>query len=273
MKKSNIASFVAGAVLFGTAGALAGQYIAYQNSFPVKLNGENISMEGYNIDGSTYFKLRDIADAVGGFSVDFHNDTIELAKDGYVYDTTSAKTENQGEAELTYDEAVAIAEAYYRQMEKEQDPDNECDDYDSFIVEECGTGKYYRVLAMYGKNFMADYSAFFVSKADRAVVEMNGDVVRDVIIGEWQCYDDMEEHSVTVRFEPDGKFYCETWRVKGQGTYTVTDKGDIEVKYDVYFQGAGSSEYEFYYSTNETYQMSRDELIRNDGKIFGQPKG
>lgn len=35
-------------------------------------------MEGYNVDDYTYFKLRDIADAVGGFDVDFKDDTIVL---------------------------------------------------------------------------------------------------------------------------------------------------------------------------------------------------
>ena len=33
-----------------------------------------------------YFKLRDIADVVGGFNVDFKNNTIRLSKDGYVYE-------------------------------------------------------------------------------------------------------------------------------------------------------------------------------------------
>lgn len=44
----------------------------------ITLNGNSVSMEGYNIEGSTYFKLRDIADAVGGFSVDFKSNTIVL---------------------------------------------------------------------------------------------------------------------------------------------------------------------------------------------------
>lgn len=42
-------------------------------------------MEGYNIDGNTYFKLRDIANATGLFEVDFQNNTILLSKDGYAY--------------------------------------------------------------------------------------------------------------------------------------------------------------------------------------------
>lgn len=86
MKKSNIASFIAGAMIFGSIGVFAGQYVATENPFPMQLNGSDVSIEGYNIEGSTYFKLRDIADIIGGFNVDFWNDTIELSKDGYEYD-------------------------------------------------------------------------------------------------------------------------------------------------------------------------------------------
>lgn len=80
--KKIIMGFMAGAIIFGVAGVCAGQYTANINSFPIKLNGE-----GYNINDNTYFKLRDIAEAVGGFEVDFKDDTILLSKDGYEYDT------------------------------------------------------------------------------------------------------------------------------------------------------------------------------------------
>lgn len=94
MKKSNIVSFIAGAMIFGSVGVFAGQYTATENPFPVQLNGSNVSMEGYNINGSTYFKLRDIADTVGGFNVDFWDNTIELSKDGYEYDHTQVQQQN-----------------------------------------------------------------------------------------------------------------------------------------------------------------------------------
>ena len=53
-------------------------------------------MEGYNINGSTYFKLRDIANTIGGFNVDFQNNTIQFSKDGYVYaqESTTAPSIN-----------------------------------------------------------------------------------------------------------------------------------------------------------------------------------
>lgn len=78
MRKNFIIGVIAGGLVFGAVGAFAGQYVATENPFPIKLNGENISIEGYNIDGSTYFKLRDVADAVGGFNVDFQDNTIML---------------------------------------------------------------------------------------------------------------------------------------------------------------------------------------------------
>jgi len=84
--KKIIFGFLTGAILFGTAGVYAGQYIASTNSYPVLLNGDQVDIEGYNINGYTYFKLRDIASLTGGFEVDFKNDTILLSKDGYHYD-------------------------------------------------------------------------------------------------------------------------------------------------------------------------------------------
>lgn len=47
------------------------------NPFKITVNGEAKNIEGYNINGSTYFKLRDIGNEVG-FSVDFKEDTIML---------------------------------------------------------------------------------------------------------------------------------------------------------------------------------------------------
>ena len=78
MKRNFIAGFLCGAVIFGAAGALAASLTATPNPFPIKLNGNDVSIEGYNIEDSTYFKLRDIADAVGGFEVGFEDDTIIL---------------------------------------------------------------------------------------------------------------------------------------------------------------------------------------------------
>ena len=76
--KKFILGFISGAILFSVAGALAASFTANPNPFPIKLNGNDVTIEGYNIEGSTYFKLRDIADVLGGFEVGFDDGTITL---------------------------------------------------------------------------------------------------------------------------------------------------------------------------------------------------
>ena len=78
MKRNFIAGFVSGALIFGAIGAVASGLIANPNPFPIKLNGNDVDIEGYNINDNTYFKLRDISKAVGGFDVDFVDKTIIL---------------------------------------------------------------------------------------------------------------------------------------------------------------------------------------------------
>lgn len=90
MKNKFITGFVCGAVVFGMIGAFAAQYSATDNPFPVKLNGQDINIEGYNINDETYFKLRDIADAVGGFGVSFNDNTIQIFKTKTSSESTTA---------------------------------------------------------------------------------------------------------------------------------------------------------------------------------------
>lgn len=75
--KNNIACFISGAIITSTIGAIAASYTATTNEFPIKLNGQDIQLEGYNINGNTYFKLRDIGNKMG-FDVEFNNDTIYI---------------------------------------------------------------------------------------------------------------------------------------------------------------------------------------------------
>lgn len=78
MKKQFITGFVSGAIAFGLVGVMAAEMVTAPNTFPITLDGQQVSIEGYNVDDYTYFKLRDIADVVGGFDVDFADDTIVL---------------------------------------------------------------------------------------------------------------------------------------------------------------------------------------------------
>lgn len=81
MKKitSNIACFFSGVIIASTVGAIAANYTATENTFPIKVNGQDVQMEGYNIEGSTYFKLRDIGDKMG-FDVGFENGIIYVGE-------------------------------------------------------------------------------------------------------------------------------------------------------------------------------------------------
>ena len=90
MKKQFIIGFLSGALAFGAIGALAAGLTANINPFMITLNGDNVFIEGYNIEGSTYFKLRDIADVVGGFDVDFVDNVITLTTDDYIPSPTPA---------------------------------------------------------------------------------------------------------------------------------------------------------------------------------------
>ena len=82
MKRGNfIAGLLLGAMLFGGTTAFAAGVIA--TSFSeldqrVTLNGKEITLTGYNINGNNYFKLRDIGEAVG-FGVTWEGDTRTVA--------------------------------------------------------------------------------------------------------------------------------------------------------------------------------------------------
>lgn len=90
--KKFIAGFVSGALIFSFLGVFA--YNIYENPYKILVNGQEKYIQGYNVDDYSYFKLRDIADAVGGFDVDFNNNTIQISKDGYVYDNSEPKSIN-----------------------------------------------------------------------------------------------------------------------------------------------------------------------------------
>lgn len=77
MKKKFIAGIMATALALTTVTAFGADGVK-ANSYPVQLDGKDVEIEGQNIDGYTYFKLRDIANAVGGFEVEFKDGKIAL---------------------------------------------------------------------------------------------------------------------------------------------------------------------------------------------------
>lgn len=63
--------------LLATGIVYAVEYVIEPNPYQMTLNGEPVWMEGYNINGYSYFKLRDIGEKVG-FSVDFLEDKVVI---------------------------------------------------------------------------------------------------------------------------------------------------------------------------------------------------
>ena len=77
-----------GAVIFGGAGYAAGVVATplSETSQKIMLDGQEVSLEGYNINGNSYFKLRDVGKAVD-FGVTWDNATRTVQIDtnsGYV---------------------------------------------------------------------------------------------------------------------------------------------------------------------------------------------
>lgn len=76
--KKFILGFITGGIICAAVTGFAVEYAVTANPYPVKVNGSETAIEGYNINDNTYFKLRDVADAVGGFEVGFSDNTITI---------------------------------------------------------------------------------------------------------------------------------------------------------------------------------------------------
>ncbi len=76
MKKNFVTGFIAGGIICAAVTGFAVEYAVTANPYPVKVNGIETTIQGYNINDETYFKLRDISAAVGGFKVGFENNAI-----------------------------------------------------------------------------------------------------------------------------------------------------------------------------------------------------
>ena len=75
MKKFTL-GFITGGIICAAVTGFAVEYAVTANPYPVKVNGIETTIQGYNINDETYFKLRDVSAAVGGFEVGFENNAI-----------------------------------------------------------------------------------------------------------------------------------------------------------------------------------------------------
>ncbi len=113
-----ITGIISGVVIADSIVVFAAYYTAVDNPFPVTYNGNSVSMEGYNIDGSTYFKLRDIADVVGGFNVGFENNRITLTDQANHTETINSNNDNSinntagSKSSIQYDTSFKLDKYY-----------------------------------------------------------------------------------------------------------------------------------------------------------------
>jgi hypothetical protein len=77
--KKFISGLVVGIIISVSIVAIA-EFNIGANPFPITFNGNPVEIEAYNINGRTFFQLRDIG-AVVGFDVDFVDDTIVMSTD------------------------------------------------------------------------------------------------------------------------------------------------------------------------------------------------
>lgn len=102
--KNKLIAIVAAVAIAATPVLAKEIYQATKNEFKILVNNQEADIEGYNIDGYTYFKLRDIGDKVG-FSVDF--------KDGNILINTGTEQEEEESKEVKkYNTVTILGDSY-----------------------------------------------------------------------------------------------------------------------------------------------------------------
>lgn len=89
--KEFVLGIILGGVIFSNLTIFANEALnVFFNPFKITVDGVYKNIEGYNINGSTYFKLRDIGNEVG-FKVDFKEETIMINTDENVVTNISSQ--------------------------------------------------------------------------------------------------------------------------------------------------------------------------------------
>lgn len=97
--KKFILGFIIGALLFSFAGVFAAVELnVIPNPFPVLIDGVKTEIEGYNINGSTYLKLRDFEKA--GLGIDFVDKQVVITTKKEIVGEIAKEVDNVEEVEL-----------------------------------------------------------------------------------------------------------------------------------------------------------------------------
>ena len=122
--KKTIASFITGALIFGSIGVFAGSYVANPVDFKVMVNGKEFTSDPppLEVDGRTYLPLRAIGDALGvpvGWNEELRQaevGTAPLEETSYSrnnpapLDTVQTYTKNEAYSTSNYSAAIRVIE-------------------------------------------------------------------------------------------------------------------------------------------------------------------
>ncbi|MTI49449.1 MAG: hypothetical protein FH761_16575 [Firmicutes bacterium] len=104
--KKFITGFVIAAILFSLAPSLADtnlkDIIASPNNYPIYVNGEDVDVEAYNIDGYTYLKIANIANVFNDGTEVMFNQTKEIIEITHKRNNANIKPEKNTTVE-TYE--------------------------------------------------------------------------------------------------------------------------------------------------------------------------
>lgn len=86
INKKFMAMFIGATLAMSSTAFAAETYSATPSNDSITLNGSYLNLDGYQIDGNNYYKLRDLAHSLrntkGGFSVSFNGDYISIDTSG-----------------------------------------------------------------------------------------------------------------------------------------------------------------------------------------------
>ena len=109
-----LAGVLCGAVMFGGMTAAAVELVVKPSWQPIYVDGEQVSMTAYNINGNNYVKLRDIGREVG-FNV-FWNDGVQVDSTSEYTGEPPATTPPQNVAEAPVEDTDTMEQDIIRQI-------------------------------------------------------------------------------------------------------------------------------------------------------------
>lgn len=103
--KKFVIGFILGAMIFGSGIVFAEEVLKIvRNPYPVLINGVITEVDGYNIDGSTYLKLRDFEKA--GLGVNWNNEKRQIEITSVEANNDIMESEETSKGEMTVTEKI-----------------------------------------------------------------------------------------------------------------------------------------------------------------------